>query len=96
MASEAFPKLFDQNKRRPASKRFFMPGFTGNYILLLWSVMGMVIALAFFSVIRTMLRRPVYEKTIDSTKDLVLAGKIPITGLSNAFWENYLRDSSNV
>ena len=42
--AEAFPKLFDQNKRRPASQRFFMPGFTGNFVLLLWSVMGMVIA----------------------------------------------------
>ena len=94
--AEPFPKWFDQNQHNVASQKFFKPGFTGSFVLLLWSVMSMVIAMAFNSNIRAMLLSPVYEKTIDSTKDLVLSGTIPINGKINGFLQNYLRDSSNV
>ena len=57
--------------------------------------MGMVIAMAFLSNIRAMLLSPVYEKTIDSTEDLVLSDTIPIIGKNKSFYANYLRDSSN-
>ena len=101
---EAFPNWFNQKPGPLAKRKFFEPGFTGSYVILLWSMMSMVIALAFHSNIRVMLLRPVYEKTIDSTEDLVLSGKIPINSYKlheNAsnkiqFWENYLQSSSNV
>ena len=93
--AEAFPNWFDQNLRHPARQKFFMPGFTGSYVLLLWSVMGMVIAMAFLSNIRAMLLSPVFEKTIDSTKDLIVSGKVPINACKCGFWPEYLRTSPN-
>ena len=66
--AEAFPNWFDQNLQHPSRQKFFMPGFTGSSILLLWSLMGSVIAMAFLSNIRNMLLSPVLEKPVDSTK----------------------------
>ena len=92
---EAFPNWFDQKLRHPSRQKMFMPGFTGNYILLLWSMMGMIIALAFLSNLRTMLLSPVLEKPVDSTKDLILTGKIPINAWKGGLWPSYLQTSPN-
>ena len=44
--------------------------------------MGMMIVFAFFSMFRATMMRPVREKPIDSTRDLVLAKKQPPSGLN--------------
>lgn len=93
--AEAFPNWFDQNLQHPSRQKFFMPGFTGSSVLLLWSLFGSVIAMAFLSNIRNMLLSPVLEKPVDSTKDLILTGKIPINAFKGGFWPGYLQTSPN-
>ena len=88
---EAFPNWFDH-----ASQKFFRPGFTGRFLLLLWSIVSMMIVMAFLSNIRAMLLCPEYEKPVDSTKGLIKSGKIPINHYKLSLWPNYLRDSSNM
>ena len=89
--AEGLPNCFEKY----SSTRFFSRGFTGNMVLLLWSVMGTLLALAFMSTIRVMLFSPVYEKPIDSTKDVILSGKIPILGHKESLWPEYFRTSAN-
>ena len=88
--AEYLPAWF--NRRR--NRRFFSPGFTGNYLLLMWAVLGNLITMALLCNIRAMLMKPVFEKPIDSTKDLIIVGKIPTT-MSTGFWIDYLKTSSN-
>ena len=51
--------------------------------------------MAFLSNIRNMLLSPVLEKPVDSTKDLILSGKIPINAYAGGFWPKYLQTSPN-
>ena len=83
------------NVDRYSAKRFFSPGFARNFVLLMWSVTGSLLAMAFLSTIRTMLLSPKYEKPIESTMDVVSYGKIPILGSKNGLWPAFLRTSSN-
>ena len=80
---------------RRATRRLFSPGFTGNYLLLLWTVTGSLITMAFLCNIRAMLMKPVFQKPIDYTKDIFTEGKIPINNFAGSFWPQYLKTSSN-
>ena len=80
---------------RRASRRFFSPGFTGNYILLMWTVMGSLVTMAFLCNIRAMLMKPVFQNPIDSTKDIITQGKTPIIGNAGSFWPQYMKTSIN-
>ena len=60
------------------TKKSSWKGFTRNFILLLWSVMGMVLVFCFLCNLRAMILKPVREKPIDTARDLVLGGKTPI------------------
>ena len=110
MKAEAFPAWFNkkrikvgatvksspnkshENKR---SSGILTPGFTGNYLLLMWSFAGIFITLAFISNIRAMLMKPVFEKPIDTTENLRQKGKIPINSNEGGFWQEYLVNSVN-
>ena len=70
----SLPSWFDIKVRR--SKPVFSPGFAGNFILLLWTVMGTFLAMAFLCNIRAMLMKPAYERAIDSTQDIFELGKV--------------------
>ena len=80
---------------RRATRTFFSPGFTGNYLLLVWTVMGSLITMAFLCNIRAMLMKPVFQKPIDYTKDIFTEGKIPINNFAGSFWPQYMKTSSN-
>ena len=56
--------------------------------------MGMMIVFAFLSMFRAVMMKPVREKPIDSTKDLVVAKKQPILTFGT-FWPKYLQTSEN-
>ena len=74
---------------------FFSPGFAGNGVLLLWTVMASFITMAFLSNIRATLLKPAYEPPIDSTEDIFKQGKIPIINFEGSFWSRYLKTSNN-
>ena len=80
---------------RRGNRRFFSPGFTGNYMLLMWAVLGNIITLAFLCNLRAMILKPVFQKPIDSTKDIFTEGKIPINSLSGSRLPEYLKTSRN-
>ena len=93
--AESMPSWFNQNHRHPSRQRTFMPGFTGNYLLLLWSLTGMLLALAYLSNIRAMLLTPAFEKPVDYTKDLFAMGKIPVNDYKYGMWPQVLKNSPN-
>ena len=82
--AEHLPVWF--STREGHGRPFFSRGFTGNYLLLLWAVLGSLITLAFLCNIRAMLMKPVFEKPIDSTRDIFRAGNIPTIGDSGGFF----------
>ena len=90
--AEPYPNWFKFQGKGTTTRSY--KGFTGNYLLLLWSVMGMMIVFAFLSMFRASMMRPVMETPLDSTKDLVLANKQPILTYG-AFWPNFLQTSEN-
>ena len=89
--AESLPGWFS----RRATRGILSPGFTGNYLLLMWTVMGSLISMAFLCNIRAMLMKPVFQKPIDSTEDILTVGKIPINDVESSFWPEYLKTSSN-
>ena len=89
--AESLPVWFSKKE----TNYFMSPGFTGNYLLLMWAVMGSLISMAFLCNIRAMLMKPVFQKPIDSTKDIFTAGKIPINNVAGGFWPKYMKTSSN-
>ena len=92
--AESLPSWFVKKEgQKLQNKKFFSPGFAGNFLLLMWAVLGSLISMAFLSNIRAMLMKPVYQKPIDSTEDIFKVGKKPLIG--GGMWPNYLRTSSN-
>ena len=89
--AESLPSWFS----RRTTKGLFSPGFTGNYLLLMWTVMGSLISMAFLCNIRAMLMKPVFQKPIDSTKDIFTQGKIPVNNDEGSFWPEYMKTSTN-
>ena len=89
--AESLPTWFIKKDR---TTRVFSPGFSGNFILLMWAVMGSLIALAFMSNIRAMLLKPVYEQPIETTKDIFDVGRIPIIK-EGSFFTQYFKTSEN-
>ena len=92
--AESLPTWFT-TKSDKVSPSFFSKGFSGNLLLLIWAVMGSLLAMAFMSNIRAMLLKPVYENPIDSTKDIFKAGKIPMNGRDGGYWAEFLKVSAN-
>ena len=98
--AESLPAWFDKKSKISKLKKsrghsFLTQGFSGNFMLLLWAVMGSFITMAFLSNIRSMLLMPVYEKPIDTTKDIFDVGRIPVIP-STGHWINYFKTSGNV
>ena len=99
--AEPLPSWFsrDRTQRRSWSSAghfsFLSPGFTGNYLLLMWAVMGSLITMAFMCNIRAMLMKPVFQKPIDSTKDIFTGDKITLNSDAGSFWPEYLKTSTN-
>ena len=89
--AEALPSWFS----RKTTRGLFSPGFTGNYLLLMWTIMGSLISMAFLCNIRAMLMKPVIQNPIDSTKDIIIEGKIPINSHVVSFWPQYMKTSIN-
>ena len=87
--SEGFPKWFDQFG---SSRKF--AGASGKMLLLSWSLGNMIIMFAFISMLRAAMMKPVMEKSIDTTQELIKSGKTPVLTFGT-FWPRYLRTSSN-
>ena len=68
--------------------------FARNFLLLLWSVMGMIIVFGFSCNLRAMLLKPARDRPIDTTEDLFLQGKYPI--VVNTQVKKFLEASTNV
>ena len=79
------------NENSSTSKKFFSKGFTRNFILLHWSVMGMIIAFSFLCNLRAMILKPQMERPIDTTKDLNLSGTAPMA--LTPIYANLLRNA---
>ena len=80
--SSSFRRNMKNNKMKIKKKKkglqsLFSPGFAGNGVLLLWTVMASFISMAFLSMIRATLLRPSYEPPIDSSEDIFKQDKIP-------------------
>lgn len=82
--SENFPKWFH---RGPARR-------SGLITLLTWSLANMMLMFAFVSMLRAAMMRPVSEKPIDTTRDLVESGKTPMMTFGT-FWAEFLQTSEN-
>ena len=93
--AESMPRWFDQNNQHPSRQKTFMPGFTGHYLLLLWSMTGWFLAMAYLSNIRAMLLSPNYAKPVDYTKDLFSLGKVPVNAYKYGMWPRVLKNSPN-
>ena len=94
--AEPLPRWFTKKKKEKAdSNTFFTPGFAGNGLLLMWTVMASFLTMAFLSNIRAMLMIPVHEHPIDTTSDIFKHDKIPLINLEGSFWREYLLESSN-
>ena len=76
--AEPLPSWFEKKARKPKHVKhitfFFSKGFSGNFVLILWTVMGSFITMAFLCNIRAMLMKPVFERTIDVTQDIFESG----------------------
>ena len=93
--AENMPEWFGLNHQHPSRQRIFMPGFTGHYLLLLWSMTGMFLAMAYLCNTRAMLLTPIYEKPLDYTKELFSLGKIPVNNYKYTMWPQFLKNSPN-
>ena len=94
--AEPLPRWFTKKKKNKSEQQiFFSPGFTGNGLLLLWTVTATFISMAFLSNVRAILMIPVHEHPIDSTEDIFKQDKTPLINLEGSFWREYLVDSSN-
>ena len=82
--SENFPRWFDKGPARRA----------GLVVLLTWSLVNMMLMLAFMSMLRAAMMRPVREKPIDTTQDLIQSGRDPIMTFGT-FWPDFMRTSEN-
>ena len=82
LTGENIPRTF--RLRRKTKKSILPPGFTGNGLLLLWTVMGTFLSMAFLSNIRAILLLPVYDHPIDTTEDIFKQGKTPIVSLGKS------------
>ena len=100
LKAEPMPTWFTKKKRnKPRSllqaKPFFSPGFAGNGLLLIWTVAGSFISMAFLSNVRAMLMIPVYEAPVHTTRDIFKEQKVPYVNLEGSFWREYLLESPN-
>ena len=68
-------------------------GFTRNFILLHWSVMGMVLLFCFLCNLRAMILKPLMESPIDTSEEIILKGMTPI--VVAGLWQEYLINSVN-
>ena len=94
--AEPLPRWFTKKKKRKSEHNtFFSPGFAGNGLLLMWTVMASFLSMAFLSNIRAMLMIPVHERPIDTTEDIFKQDKVPLINLEGSFWREYLLESSN-
>ena len=98
--AEPMPSWFSKVERKGRRKgsrnlAFFTPGFTGNYLLLMWAVLGSLITMAFMCNIRAIMMKPVFKKPIDSTKDIFIGKKTTNNNYAGAFWQDYLATSTN-
>ena len=83
LTGEKMPRCFEM-KQKSNKKSVFSPGFAGNGLLLLWTVMGSFLSMGFLSNIRAIILLPVYEDPIDSTEDIFQQGKIPAVGIGKS------------
>ena len=67
--------------------------FTRNFLYLIWSVLGMILAFCFLCNLRAMILKPSLENPIDTTQDIVIKGKTPI--IVAGLFTNLMETSSN-
>ena len=94
LTAEKMPRCF-KSRKHSSKHSWFPPGFSGNSLLLLWTVMASFLSMAFLSNIRAILMIPVLEDPIDTTEDLFKQSKLAIIGPEGGFMRGYLSGSSN-
>ena len=95
LTAEKMPRCF-KSRKHSSRHSWFPPGFSGNSLLLLWTVMASFLSMAFLSNIRAILMIPVLEDPIDTTEDLFKQSKLAIIGPEGGFMRGYLSGSSNI
>ena len=92
------PSWFDlpnQGNRDGLPRNWLLsPGFSGNFMLLTWSVMGGLLVLFALSLWREKLLEPMYEESIDTTEQILEKGLIPFHHYLSR-WGEHLRKSDD-
>ena len=95
--AESFPSWFDVPSLRniPRLQQIFPRGFSANFVLLTWSLLGSVLAYGLLANFRIMLLRPVMEKPVDTAQDILDRGMIPVVDKKGYYYVDHLKQSSN-
>ena len=81
--AESYPSWFEVTYQgnRLGMHLLFPRGFSANLVLLVWSVLGSVLAYGFLSNYRTMLLSPVLETPVETAQDVFDREMIPFIEL---------------
>ena len=93
MIRQGFPTFFHGGSTK--EKKLLPKGYSANFVLISWSVLGSVIGYAFLANFLTMLIKPVLEKPIDTVQTIVDRGMVPITHDYGQYYIDFLRSSAN-
>ena len=73
----------------------FPRGFSANFVVLLWSLCGGILLHSLLANFRVMLLKPMLEKPVNTAKEILDRGMVPMTQDGAQFYVDLLRQSSN-
>ena len=94
---QSFPKWFNgpHQSKELGLRQIISKGFSANFVLLNWSILGSIIAYAFLANFKVMLLKPVLEAPIDTVQEIVDKGLTPIVVDGGQYWIEFLENSPN-
>ena len=95
--AESYPSWFDvtYHGNRMGMQLLFPRGFSANLVLLIWSVLGSVLAYGFLSMYRAMLLNPVLETPVDTAEDILSRNMTPFVHPMGQIHIDILKQSNN-
>ena len=73
----------------------FPRGFSANFVVLMWSLCGGILLYSLLANFRVMLLKPMLEKPVNTAKEILDRGMVPMTQDGAQFYVDLLRQSSN-
>ena len=84
------------NNRLSTNMQLIFPrGFSANFVVLMWSLCGGILLYSLLANFRVMLLKPMLEKPVNTAKDILDRGMVPMTKDRAQFHVDLLRQSSN-